>query len=76
MQEASGVRLQQRDRRPSCHGVCQQVKLTGISQASKSFQGLRSEGGDTAARGYMKTFPRVIPLLFRGFGQSAGLLEV
>lgn len=74
MQEASGVRLQQCDRRQSCHGVCQQVKLTGISQASKSFQGLRSEGEiRTAAGVYMKTFPQVMPLLFRGFGQLVGL---
>lgn len=43
MQDTSGIHLQQRDRQQGCHGVCQQVKLAEISQASKSFWGLRSD---------------------------------
>lgn len=75
MQEASGIHLQQCDRRQSCHGVCQQVKLTGISQASKSFQGLRSDREITAAGVYMKTFSTSNSFpLFRGFGQTESVV--
>lgn len=70
MQDASGIHLQQCDRRQSCHGVCQQVKLTGISQASKSFQGLRSDR-EIQRLGYTwRLFQSNSSLLFQGFGQT------
>lgn len=60
MQEASGAGLQQCDRQPCfLHGVCQQqVWPTGISQASKSFQGLGSDWEDTPAGAYKERFSK------------------
>lgn len=69
MLEVSGTELQQCDRQPCfLHGVCQQqVWPTGISQASKSFQGLGSDWGDTAAGPYREDFSSNFSLSVHGF---------
>lgn len=69
MLEVSGTELQQCDRQPCfLHGVCQQqVWPTGISQASKSFQGLGSDWEDIAAGPYREGFSSNFSFSFHGF---------
>lgn len=83
MRGASGIGLQQCDRQEgrqaseSCHGVCQQVSLAGISRASKPFQGLRSDGGDATQAFSTSDASRLFQglRLKRGGGESREILD-